>query len=74
MPNVVVDLDFLYLGPDASGSEFVAIHNFASSTIHTAIAFETVEVDGPVLCNYDEIYNGVGCVTNHKQLFTDSQH
>lgn len=62
MPGLAADFEFIYLGVNPSNSK----HAFAvyNSDLQGVDAFSTLEVTttlqiaGPALCAYDEIYNG----------------
>ena len=66
MDNVKADFDFLYLGTRANGDEVFTRLNLAESETQVSFTADKVEVDGPSLCNYDQIYNGIECVTEYK--------
>ena len=75
MANVMSDLNFLYLGQDAGGTQFFSLHNFADSSAQTVLqGLEAFETEGPSLCEQDQVYNGIECVSEFKQFYNDNHH
>ena len=67
-------MDILYLRDfSASVLSFMTIDYASALTMTPYIYSLKVEQDPPPLCDYDQVYNGIECVTEFKQLFSDSQ-
>ena len=74
MHNLVIDIDFVYLGSDINRNSAFSILNFADSSHNypTLALPNSLQIAGPLQCEFDQIFNGIECVKDYHQLFSHS--